>query len=87
MSTSANNERGGLLERGLRWDVNFNRGLGMIAVGVAGIASVAGAPVVAGYAALFAGGNFAVAEVEKRAADSMTNRRLGTTALKPNLAS
>lgn len=86
MTASANKQKLPLLERGLRWDIRFNRGIGIIAVGAAGVATVAGASAAAGYAALFAGGNFLAAEVEKRAADGMAKRRLGKTALKPNVA-
>lgn len=75
-------ERVGLLERGLRWDEHFNRRLGVIATGAAvGLAAI-NAPVLAAYTALFAGGNFAVAELEKRLIDPLTQHRLGEKAVK-----
>lgn len=75
-------EKGGLVERGLRWDVGFNRKLGVAATVLAAGAAAISAPVVATGLALFAGGNFVAAEVEKRAADSLTKHRLGTDAVK-----
>lgn len=73
--------KGSLLERGLKWDEHFNRRLGVVAVAVAGVAAVAGAPVIATGAALFAGGGFAAAEIERRVGSSLEKRRLGKQAL------
>lgn len=59
-------ENQSLVERGLRWDVGFNRRLGVVALIAAGGVSVAGAPMVGAKLAAFAGFSFAAAEVEKR---------------------
>lgn len=86
MSESGETRKQGLVERGLRWDVKFQRCLGVAAVGVGAVV-----PAVAGYAAAFAAGNFVAAEVEKRAADGIENskkkrasKKLGTKATKHN---
>lgn len=63
-------EKQGSVERVFRWDEHFNRRLGVISIVAAGVFSIAGAPVAAGYAALFGGGNLAAAEIGKRIADS-----------------
>lgn len=59
-------EAGSFVERGLRWDIGFNRKLGLAAMVAAGGAAVAGAPVVGAKIAMFAGANFAFAEIESR---------------------
>ena len=69
--------RGGLIERSLRWDEHFNRRLGVVATGAAGVLMVFGAPAVAGFAAIVAGGNFMAAEIDKRLVTSQENRRAG----------
>lgn len=70
----------GLIERGLRWDTSFNRRLGAASTVAAFAAAAINAPVAATYLALFAGGNFAVVEMEKRYADDITKKRIGNTA-------
>lgn len=69
--------KGGFIERGLRWDEHFNRRLGIVATGAAGVLMVFGAPAVAGIAAMVAGGNFVAAEIDKRLVTSLDNRRTG----------
>ena len=66
--TTASHEKpkGSLIERGLRWDIGFNRRMGVVATAAAGGIAILGAPVVAGFAAMYAAGNFVVAEGEQR---------------------
>lgn len=60
-----------LVERGLNWDIGFNRKLGVVALVAAGGISVAGAPFLGAKLAMFAGASFAVAEIEKRFVSSI----------------
>lgn len=64
-------QKGNIAERLLRWDVGFQRRLGVVATGAAGLLAIAGLPVAATWTAIFAGGNFAAAEIEKRVVDGM----------------
>lgn len=61
-------------ERMFKADARLNRALGFAALGVAGIAAIASAPVVATGAALFAGGNFFAAEVSDRFSKSFKKK-------------
>lgn len=80
MSISHEAPKRSLLERGVNWDEHFNRRLGVVATVAAGGLAFLGLPVAATYAAIFAGGNFAAAEVEKRAGLSLAKHRLGKVA-------
>lgn len=81
-------EQPGLVERGLRWDTRFNCKLGVAAtVAAFGMAAVAAPAVVVTGTALFAGGNFAAAELSKRAGDYFETRRtMGKIASKDQFA-
>jgi hypothetical protein len=68
-------ERRGIIERGLRWDVGFNRRLGVVALLAAGGVTIAGAPVIGAKIAMFAGASFAGAEISNRLARSLENKR------------
>jgi len=69
-------KEGSLLERGLRWDVTFQRRIGVVATVAAGGLAIAGAPSIAVFGtAAFAGGNFAASEIEQRMADSLGKER------------
>lgn len=80
MSASQESPKRGLLERGVNWDEQFNRRLGIIATVAAGGLAFAGLPVAATCAAIFAGGNFATAEIERRVGLTLTTRRIGKVA-------
>lgn len=68
-------ESQGIIERGLRWDVGFNRRLGVVALIAAGGVAVAGAPVAGAKIAMIAGASFAGAEISNRLARSFENKR------------
>lgn len=72
---SQDTETRGLIERGLKWDIGFNRKLGIAALAGAGLFAIAGSPVVGAKIAMFAGASFAAAEVEARAVRSFEKRR------------
>lgn len=67
--------KGGFIERGLRWDEHFNRSLGVVATGAAGVLVLFGAPAAAGIAAVVAGGNFMAAELDKRLITSVNKNK------------
>ncbi len=64
-------ETEGFVERGLKWDIGFNRKLGIAALIAAGGAAVAGAPMVGAKIAMFAGASFVTAEIEQRLARTL----------------
>lgn len=74
--SSLEKQPGSIAERLLRWDVRFQRRLGVLATVAAGGLAAAGLPPVwvAGTAA-FAAGNFVAAEVEDRAANGLERSR------------
>ena len=60
----------GTIERGLKWDVSFNRRLGAVSIAASFGLAVIGNPIAATKVALFAGANFAAAEISARLARS-----------------
>ena len=72
---TSGSERQGIVERSLRWDVGFNRRLGIVALLAAGGVTIAGAPVVGAKIAMFAGASFAGAEISNRLARSFEAKR------------
>lgn len=60
------NRESRLVERGLRWDVDFNRKLGAVSLAASFGLAIIGNPVAATKVALFAGANFAAAEISAR---------------------
>lgn len=63
------------LERGLKWDAGFNRRLGAASIAASFGFAIIGNPVAAAKIALFAGANFAAAEISDRFARSFENKR------------
>ena len=72
---TAGPESQGAIEKSLRWDVGFNRKLGVVALLAAGGAAVAGAPILGAKITMFAGASFAGAEISNRLARSFENKR------------